>query len=73
MQGGRHQPGPDLSGDLQVLDAGLDPPHVSDLLCAELGHVAARTAAAMLKPTAELRIPCVAGEDGQHAEMRAVT
>lgn len=51
-------------------DESIPPSAHPDPLGAELGHVAARTAAATLGPTAELQIPRVAGEDGQHAEMR---
>ena len=39
MQGRRHRQGPGRSGDLQILDAGLDPLHASDLSCAELEHL----------------------------------
>ena len=34
MQGRRHRQGPGRSGDLQILDTGLDPLHAADLSCA---------------------------------------
>ena len=56
MQGGRRHQGPGLSGDLQILDAGLDPLHALDPLSADLECVMSRSACAARGGTAEARI-----------------
>ena len=55
MQGRRHRQGPGPSGDVQILDAGPDPLHASDLQCAASGALPAPEPAGIPEPAAEAR------------------